>query len=114
MNTSSIKKNQANKQVALLCNHQKTVGKNFDLQLEKQEVKIRVMKEYLQEMQALLDTCRKGKSPLLSARTEPTLPSGRTRLPHRRPRGQEQEGQPVLEEVPVTKDFVHFQGHHLV
>ncbi len=32
--------NEANKQVAILCNHQKTVSRNFDLQKEKMMEKV--------------------------------------------------------------------------
>ena len=33
---------EANKQVAILCNHQKTVSKNFNIQLEKIELKVKI------------------------------------------------------------------------
>jgi DNA topoisomerase-1 len=36
--------NRANRQVAILCNHQKTVSKNFETQMEKQEDRIRAIK----------------------------------------------------------------------
>lgn len=41
---------EANKQVAILCNHQKTVSKNFDIMKEKLSEKIDVLKQYLSEL----------------------------------------------------------------
>ena len=40
----------ANKQVAILCNHQKSVGKNFDIQLEKQDDRIKHMQTFKDEL----------------------------------------------------------------
>lgn len=35
---------EANKEVAILCNHQKTIPKNFDLMLEKNNEKVTIFK----------------------------------------------------------------------
>ena len=45
------KYDEANKQVAILCNHQKTVGKKFVENLTKKEHELEVYKEYLKELQ---------------------------------------------------------------
>jgi len=42
--------NEANRQVAILCNHQKTVSKTFDVSVEKQKFKIDDLREYLSEL----------------------------------------------------------------
>lgn len=42
---------EANKQVAILCNHQKTVGKKFVESLTKKEHALEIQKEYLKELQ---------------------------------------------------------------
>lgn len=53
--------NEANRQVAILCNHQKTVSKNFDASLEKQKLKIDDMKEYLDQLKQHHKDLKKGK-----------------------------------------------------
>lgn len=50
---------EANKQVAILCNHQKTVPKNFDIMKEKLSEKIDVLKQYLSELQNHLKLFKK-------------------------------------------------------
>eukprot|EP00357_Protocruzia_adherens_P032002 CAMPEP_0114998046 /NCGR_PEP_ID=MMETSP0216-20121206/15264_1 /TAXON_ID=223996 /ORGANISM="Protocruzia adherens, Strain Boccale" /LENGTH=603 /DNA_ID=CAMNT_0002362549 /DNA_START=157 /DNA_END=1969 /DNA_ORIENTATION=+ len=51
---------EANKQVAILCNHQKAASKNFDVQVEKMQSKIDVKKEKLKLLQDNLKVL-KGK-----------------------------------------------------
>lgn len=41
---------EANRQVAILCNHQKTVGKKFVEGLNRKETFIEKLKEYLKEL----------------------------------------------------------------
>lgn len=42
---------EANKQVAILCNHQKTVGKKFVESLTKKQQSIQALKQYLKELE---------------------------------------------------------------
>lgn len=51
---------EANKQVAILCNHQKTVSKTFDQSLEKQKLKVEDMKEYLEQLKTQVKKIKKG------------------------------------------------------
>lgn len=53
--------NEANKQVAILCNHQKTVNKDFDLKIEKQSQRIQEMEAYTDELEQHLKLLKKGK-----------------------------------------------------
>jgi len=53
--------NEANRQVAILCNHQKTVSKTFDVSVEKQKLKIDDMKEYLEQLKTHQKNVKKGK-----------------------------------------------------
>ena len=53
--------NDANKKVAILCNHQKTVNKDFDQRLEKQQKRVDEMEEYLGELKEHLKLLKKGK-----------------------------------------------------
>ncbi len=55
------KYNEANKQVAILCNHQKTVNKDFDVKLEKQNQRIKEMETYLSELNKHLKLIKTGK-----------------------------------------------------
>lgn len=52
---------EANKQVAILCNHQKTVGKNFDQSMGKNKLKIDDMKEYLEQLKTHHKKVKKGE-----------------------------------------------------
>jgi DNA topoisomerase-1 len=52
---------EANRQVAILCNHQRTVSKTFDLQKEKLTEKIEEMKEYADALHKHLTDLQKGK-----------------------------------------------------
>lgn len=56
--------NEANKQVAILCNHQKTVSKTFDVSIGKHKLKIDDMKEYLDQLKSHLKDVKKGKKGL--------------------------------------------------
>lgn len=42
--------NDANKEVAILCNHQKTVNKNFNVTSEKMQLELKELIDYLVEM----------------------------------------------------------------
>lgn len=53
---------EANRQVALLCNHQKTVSKTFDQSLEKQKLKVEDMKEYLEQLKSHVKKLKRGDS----------------------------------------------------
>lgn len=57
---------EANKKVAILCNHQKTVSKDFDVKLQRNQDKITEMEEYLQELREHLALIKKGKKGLKS------------------------------------------------
>lgn len=50
---------EANKQVAILCNHQKTIPKNFDIMKEKISEKIDVLRQYLEELNSHLKLFKK-------------------------------------------------------
>jgi DNA topoisomerase-1 len=52
---------EANKRVAILCNHQKTVNKDFDTRLQRNQDKIKEMDEYLEELKEHLAAIKKGK-----------------------------------------------------
>ena len=62
--------NEANRQVAILCNHQKTVSKAFDVSVEKQKAKIEDMRDYLAELKSHLGKVRKGKEGLDEGKAE--------------------------------------------
>ncbi|EAS05059.2 DNA topoisomerase I (macronuclear) [Tetrahymena thermophila SB210] len=51
---------EANRNVAILCNHQKTVGKNFDVMVGKMEQRINVYKDYEKELHTHLNKCKKN------------------------------------------------------
>ena len=53
--------NEANRQVAILCNHQKTVSKTYDVSVGKQKVKIDDMKDYLDQLKTHVKDLKKGK-----------------------------------------------------
>lgn len=53
--------NEANKQVAILCNHQKTLSKNFNIQSEKLQNQLKDHLEYLKELQNHVKTFTQGK-----------------------------------------------------
>jgi len=55
---------EANRQVAILCNHQKTVSKTFDVSVGKQKRKIEDMKEYLEQLKTHLKKLKRGEKGL--------------------------------------------------
>ncbi|KAG6554934.1 hypothetical protein Mapa_003518 [Marchantia paleacea] len=58
---------RANKEVAILCNHQRTVSKSHSTQMEKLEAKMQEAKDLLAELKTDLDRVRKGRPPLKDA-----------------------------------------------
>ncbi|KAJ6314534.1 hypothetical protein OIU78_018085 [Salix suchowensis] len=59
--------NQANKQVAIICNHQRTISKSHDAQMSRLTEKIEELKGTLKELNTDLDRAKKGKPPLKDA-----------------------------------------------
>ncbi|KAG2398171.1 DNA topoisomerase 1 beta [Vigna angularis] len=57
----------ANKQVAIICNHQRSVSKSHDAQMSKLTEKIDELQAVLKELKTDLDRARKGKPPLKSS-----------------------------------------------
>ncbi|XP_024370141.1 DNA topoisomerase 1 beta [Physcomitrium patens] len=55
---------RANKQVAILCNHQRSVSKGHSAQMERLEGKMQELEEQLEELETDLDRAKKGKPPL--------------------------------------------------
>ncbi|XP_006282565.2 DNA topoisomerase 1 alpha [Capsella rubella] len=55
---------QANKEVAIICNHQRTVSKSHGAQIERLAGKIKELKEGLKELRTNLERAKKGKAPL--------------------------------------------------
>ncbi|GMH08897.1 hypothetical protein Nepgr_010737 [Nepenthes gracilis] len=55
---------QANKEVAIICNHQRTVSKSHNAQMERLTEKINELKGVLGELETDLARTKKGKSPL--------------------------------------------------
>jgi DNA topoisomerase-1 len=63
--------NRANREVAILCNHQRTVPKAFAAAWEKLTLKENLLKTQLDELQAMLPKAKKGdKVKLKSAEAE--------------------------------------------
>ncbi|KAJ8754999.1 hypothetical protein K2173_015511 [Erythroxylum novogranatense] len=58
---------QANKQVAIICNHQRTISKSHSAQMSKLTEKIEELKGTLKELKTDLDRAKKGKPPLKDA-----------------------------------------------
>lgn len=58
--------NEANKQVAILCNHQKAVEKGFDEKLGKNEEKLKDLEEYVKNLNKHVKLLNSGKSGLKS------------------------------------------------
>ncbi|GAA0171726.1 DNA topoisomerase [Lithospermum erythrorhizon] len=54
----------ANKEVAIICNHQRTVSKSHDQQMERLDEKIKELNNVLEELEVDLDRAKKGKPPL--------------------------------------------------
>ncbi|CAL0303246.1 unnamed protein product [Lupinus luteus] len=59
--------NHANKQVAIICNHQRSVSKSHSAQMSKLTEKIDELQAVLKELKVDLDRARKGKPPLKSS-----------------------------------------------
>ncbi|KAK7243181.1 hypothetical protein RIF29_37970 [Crotalaria pallida] len=59
--------NHANKQVAIICNHQRSVSKSHTAQMSKLTEKIDELQAILKELKTDLDRARKGKPPLKSS-----------------------------------------------
>ncbi|CAK8575422.1 unnamed protein product [Lathyrus sativus] len=57
----------ANKQVAIICNHQRSVSKSHSAQMIKLNEKIDELQDVLKELKVDLDRARKGKSPTKSS-----------------------------------------------
>ncbi|EOA12470.1 hypothetical protein CARUB_v10025842mg [Capsella rubella] len=55
---------KANKEVAIICNHQRTVSKSHGAQIEKLTARIEELREGLKELKTNLDRAKKGKPPL--------------------------------------------------
>jgi len=58
--------NEANMKVALLCNHQKTVNKDFDARIDKSRKKVDELKGYLVSLEEHLRLIKAGKKGLVS------------------------------------------------
>ncbi|OMP04341.1 DNA topoisomerase I [Corchorus olitorius] len=58
---------RANKEVAIICNHQRSVSKSHGAQISKLTDKIKELKDVIKELKIDLDRAKKGKSPLKSA-----------------------------------------------
>ncbi|CAK9255821.1 unnamed protein product [Sphagnum jensenii] len=54
----------ANKEVAILCNHQRSVSKGHSAQMERLEGKMTEMEALLEELEVDLDRAKRGKPPL--------------------------------------------------
>ncbi|XP_076902508.1 DNA topoisomerase 1-like [Bidens hawaiensis] len=56
--------NQANKEVAIICNHQRSVSKSHSAQMTRLNEKIEELKGVLEELETDLARAKKGKPPL--------------------------------------------------
>ena len=64
---------EANKQVAILCNHQKTVSKTYDSSIEKRKFQLEIYKKYLCELGDHMKKQKSGK-PIKERKEEVTVP----------------------------------------
>eukprot|EP00012_Vannella_robusta_P002201 CAMPEP_0206186178 /NCGR_PEP_ID=MMETSP0166-20121206/2259_1 /ASSEMBLY_ACC=CAM_ASM_000260 /TAXON_ID=95228 /ORGANISM="Vannella robusta, Strain DIVA3 518/3/11/1/6" /LENGTH=148 /DNA_ID=CAMNT_0053601535 /DNA_START=710 /DNA_END=1153 /DNA_ORIENTATION=+ len=55
--------NRANRQVAILCNHQRTLPKTHDAQMEKLDAKIQEIRDEIKELKHHLELVKKGIDP---------------------------------------------------
>lgn len=62
---------RANKEVAILCNHQRSVSKTHGAQMERLEGKMAELQSLIKELQIDLNRARKGKPPLNDAEGKP-------------------------------------------
>jgi DNA topoisomerase-1 len=60
--------NYANKQVAILCNHQKAVSKNFTQQIEKDQLFLTALHKYCRELEEHRSLLKRGKAGLKGGR----------------------------------------------
>ncbi|OMO78682.1 DNA topoisomerase I [Corchorus olitorius] len=58
---------RANKEVAIICNHQRSVSKSHGAQISRLADKIKELKDVLKELKLDLDRAKKGKAPLKDA-----------------------------------------------
>ncbi|GAB9466675.1 DNA topoisomerase 1 [Globisporangium polare] len=61
--------NDANRKVAILCNHQRTVPKSFDTTLEKMAAQLEQMKNQLKELKQMESLVAKGKAKSVKLKT---------------------------------------------
>uniref|UniRef100_K3WII9 DNA topoisomerase I n=1 Tax=Globisporangium ultimum (strain ATCC 200006 / CBS 805.95 / DAOM BR144) TaxID=431595 RepID=K3WII9_GLOUD len=61
--------NDANRKVAILCNHQRTVPKSFDTTLEKMGAQLDLLKEQLTELKMMESYIAKGKTKAIKLKT---------------------------------------------
>ncbi|GMN48569.1 hypothetical protein TIFTF001_017730 [Ficus carica] len=59
--------NAANKEVAIICNHQRTVSKSHEAQMSRLMEKLQELEDVLKELKIDLDRARRGKPPLKDA-----------------------------------------------
>jgi len=90
--------NEANRQVAILCNHQKTVSKTFDVSVEKQKLKIDDMKEYLEQLKTHHKNVKKGKEGLNEEKIEKQV------LKKLKEEGNEDKVKPIKRKFPSDAD----------
>jgi len=90
--------NEANRQVAILCNHQKTVSKTFDVSVEKQKLKIDDMKEYLEQLKTHHKNVKKGKEGLNEDKIEKQV------LKKLKEEGNEDKVKPIKRKFPADAD----------
>ncbi|CAI5526735.1 unnamed protein product [Closterium sp. Naga37s-1] len=55
---------RANKEVAILCNHQRAVSKAHSAQMEKMQAKLKELEDAVEEMEEDLDRAQKGRPPV--------------------------------------------------
>ncbi|KAH7307243.1 hypothetical protein KP509_22G051300 [Ceratopteris richardii] len=62
---------RANKEVAILCNHQRTVSKSHGAQMERLETKLNELNDLVDELEKDLERAKQGKPPLKDADGNP-------------------------------------------
>ena len=75
--------NEANRKVAILCNHQKTVSKAFTAGFEKLEGRAELLRSQIEELQNNVRRIRKGKEVKLAKECKPDDKAGRMAEAHR-------------------------------
>ncbi|XP_024528843.1 DNA topoisomerase 1 alpha [Selaginella moellendorffii] len=71
LNEKTAEYSRANKEVAILCNHQRTVSKGHSAQMERLEAKIAELKTLREELATDLGKVKKGKPPVHSTAKRP-------------------------------------------